>query len=174
MQINNEKFKLTLISQATRNFIIVISRINNNYQYITIFTSSNNNISTSSNYTFSTSFFYNISIFSAFLFISINSVTSIFVNKLIIDSTTQEIRLSNTLSVENVEIELKRTLNYYAKFRLTKNFSINSLIDFVVLFNCNSIVVKIALTLFVKAFFTNFHESKLYKKAITDAQHKIN
>ena len=31
MQINNEKFKFISILQATRNFIIVILRINNNY-----------------------------------------------------------------------------------------------------------------------------------------------
>ena len=174
MQMNNEKFKFISILQTTRNFIIVISRVNNSYQYIIISTFSNNNISTLSNYTLSTPLFFDTSTFFAFLFISIDSITSIFVNKLIIDSTTQKTRLLNASNVENAEIELKRAFNYYAKFRLTKNFSINLLTNFVVLFNYNSIVIKIVLTLFVKVFFTNFHESKLYKKTIINAQHKIN
>ena len=120
----------------------------------------NNNIST---FDFTFSVFYNTLTFFAFLS-SFNSVTSIFVNKLTIDSTTQETRLLNATSVENVKIELKRTLNYYTKFRSIKNFSMNLLIDLIVLFNYNLIVIKIALTLFVKVFFTNFHEFKLYKK----------
>ena len=173
MQINNEKFKLISILQTTRNFIIVISRVNNNYQYIIMFTFiSSINILTLFNYTFSTSFFYVTSTSSAFLF-SFDSIISIFVNKLIIDSTTQETRLSNATSV-NVEIELKRALNYYTKFRSVKNFLVNLLIDLTVLLNYNLIVIKATLTLFVKIFFTNFHKSKLYKKAIIDTQHKIN
>ena len=123
---------------------------------------------------FTLSISYNISTFFAFLFISIDLITSIFVNKLIIDLTTQKIRLSNALSVENVKIKLKRAFNYYTKLRSTKNLLINLLIDLIVLFNCNSIVIKTILTLFVKTFFTNFHESKLYKKAIINTQHKIN
>ena len=95
-------------------------------------------------------------------------------NKLIIDLTTQKTRLLNALNVENVEIELKQTFNYYTKLYLTKNLLINLLIVLIILFNYNSIVIKIILTLFVKFFFTNFHESKLYKKAIIDTQHKIN
>ena len=134
-------------------------------------TASSNNTLMLSNFIFS--IFHNISIFFAFLFISINSVTSIFVNELIIDSTTQKTRLSNALNA-NVKIELKRTFNHYAKLRSTKNLSVNLLIDLTVLFNCNSIVVKTVLTLLVKTFFTNFHKSKLYKKAIIDTQHKIN
>ena len=132
---------------------------------------SNSNILMLLNFTLS--IFYDISTFFAFLFISIDSITSIFVNKLIIDLTTQETRLLNTSSV-NVKIKLIRTLNYYTKLRSTKNFSINSLIDLIVLFNCNSIVIKTVLTLLVKIFFTNFHEFKLYKKTIINAQHKIN
>ena len=132
---------------------------------------SNNNISTLLNSTLS--IFYGISTFFAFSFISIDSVTLISVNELITDSTVQETRLLNALSV-NVEIKLKRALNYYAEFRSTKNSSINLLIDLIVLFNYNSIVVKTILTLFVKVFLTNFHESKLYKKTMIDAQHKIN
>ena len=124
------------------------------------------------NYILSTSLFYVTSTLFAFSF-SFDSVISIFVNKLIIDSTAQKTRLSSALSA-NVEIELKRTLNYYAKLRSTKNFSMNLLIDLIALLNCDSIVVKVALTLLVKTFFTNFHESKLYKKAIIDAQHKMN
>ena len=167
MQINNEKLKFISISQTTRNFIIVISRVNNDYQYIIMFTLTvlNNNTSTSD---FTFAIFYNISIFFTFLLNS-SLFTSIFVNKLIIDLTTQKTRLLNASSVENVKIELKRAFNYYTKLRLTKNFSVNSLIGFVALFNCNSIVIKIALTLFVKVSFTNLYKSKLYKKVIIDA-----
>ena len=127
-----------------------------------MFTFSNNNISTLFNYTHSTSFFYNISTLFAFLF-NLNSFTSISVNKLITNSTTQKIRLLNALNA-NVEIELKQTFNYYTKLRSTKNLLINLFIELIVLFNYNLIVVKIVLTLFVKAFFTNFHELKLYSK----------
>ena len=174
MQMNNEKFKLTSISQAARNSIIVISRINNSYQYTIMFTFLNSNIPASLNYTLSASLFYNTLIFFVFSFISIDSITSISVNELVIDLTTQETRLLNASNAGNVETELKRALNYHAKLRSARNFSINLLIDFAVLLSYNSIVIKIALTLFVKVSFTDFHESKLYKKAITDAQHKIN
>ena len=70
---------------------------------------SSNNISMLLNFT--SSVFYSISIFFAFLFISIDLVTSIFVNELIIDSTTQEIRLLNVLSA-NAEIELITMQNF--------------------------------------------------------------
>ena len=50
----------------------------------------------------------------------------------------------------------------------------NSLIDLIVLFNCNFVVIKIALTLLVKTFSIDFYESKTYKKTITNTQHKIN
>ena len=112
------------------------------------------NISALFNYIFSTLFFYVTFTSFAFLF-NFNSITSIFVNKLIIDSITQKIWLLNALNA-NVKIELKRTFNHYTKFRLIKNFLMNSLIDLIVLFNYNSIVIKAILTLFVKAFFTNF------------------
>ena len=172
--MNDEKFKLILISQTARNFIVMISQVNNNYQYITMFTSTFSiNTSTSFNYTLSTLFSYVTSTFFAFL-LSLSSVTSIFVNELTIDSTAQEIRLSNASSVENVKIELKRALNHYAKLRSAKNSSMNLLTGLAALLSYNSIVVKIVLTLFVKAFFTNSHESKLYKKAIVDTQYKIN
>ena len=126
-----------------------------------------------SNYIFSTLLFYNILIFFAFLFNS-NLFISILINELIINLTTQETRLLNASNVENVEIELKRTFNYYAKFCLTKNSSINLLIYLIVLFNYNSIIIKTTLTLFIKVFFTNFHESKLYKKTMINTQYKIN
>ena len=149
------------------------ARHNNSYQYITIFTLIFSiNISTLFNYTFSTSFFHATLIFFAFLF-SFDLITSIFVNELIIDSTVQETRLLNA-SNANAEIELKRAFNYYTKLRSIKDFSMNLLIGFAVLFSCDLIVIKAILTLLVKAFFTNFHESKLYKKALIDAQHKIN
>ena len=125
------------------------------------------NISTLFNYIFSTSLFYVTLTFFTFLF-NFNSVTSIFVNELTIDSTIQKTWLLNATNA-NVEIELKQAFNHHAKFCLIKNFSINSLIDLIVLFNCNSIVIKIVLTLLVKVFFTNFHEFKLYKKAIINA-----
>ena len=129
-----------------------------------------NNISTPLNSTSST--FHNTSIFFAFSS-NPDSITSISVNKLTIDSTTQKTRLSNATSA-NVEIKLKRAFNYYAKFRSIKNFSMNLLIDLTVLLNCDSIIIKTILVLLVKVFFTNFYESKLYKKAMIDAQHKIN
>ena len=94
------------------------------------FIASNNNISV---FDFTLSVFYNISTLFTFLF-NFDSVTSIFVNKLTIDSTTQETRLLNALNA-NVEIELKQTFNYYTKFRSTKNSSMNLLIDLIALFN---------------------------------------
>ena len=116
--------------------------------------------STLFNYTLSTLFFYVISILFAFLF-NFDSITSIFVNELIIDLTTQKIRLSNATSA-NVEIELKRAFNYYAKLCSTKNFSMNLLIGLTVLFNCNSIVIKTTLTLFVKKFFLRIFTNRNY------------
>ena len=165
MQMNNERFKFTSILQATRNLIIVISRINNNFQYIIMFIFiSLINTSILFNYTLFALFFYVILTFSAFS-LSSNSITSIFVNKLTIDSTTQKTRLSNATSVENVEIKIKRAFNHHVKFRSTKNFSMNLLIDLIVLFNYNSIVIKTTLTLFVKTFqflriFTNRNYTK--------------
>ena len=42
----------------------------------------------------------------------------------------------------------------------------NFLIDLIVLFNCDFVVIKIALTLLVKVFLIDFYELKTYKKAI--------
>ena len=42
-----------------------------------------------------------------------------------------------------------------------------------VLFNCDLVVAKVALTLLVKAFLVDSHEPKTYKKALADAQHKM-
>ena len=94
-----------------------------------------------------------------------------FIDKLIIDSIIQKTRLFNAL---NVETKLQRAFNYYSKLRFVKNFSMNSLIDLIVLFNCDFVVTKAVLTLFIKAFLTDFYESKTYKKTITNTQHKIN
>ena len=91
--------------------------------------------------------------------------TSTFINKIIIDSIIQKTRLFNAL---NVKTKLQRTFNYYSKFRFVKNFSINSLINLIILFNYNFIVIKIALTLFVKVFLINFYKLKTYKKTITN------
>ena len=103
--------------------------------------------------------------FFAFSASLIKFFTLTFIDKLIIDLIIQEIRLFNAL---NVETKLQQTFNYYLKFRFVKNFSINFLIDLIVLFNYNFIVIKIALTLFVKIFLINFYELKTYKKAITN------
>ena len=110
-------------------------------------------------------------IFFAFLASSVKFFTSTFIDKLIIDLIIQKIRLFNTL---NIETKLQRTFNHYLKFRFVKNFSINSLIDLIVLFNCDFVVIKVALTLLVKVFSIDFYESKTYKKTITNIQHKIN
>ena len=97
--------------------------------------------------------------------------TSTFIDKLIIDSIIQEIWLFNAL---NVETKLQWTFNYYSKLWFVKNFSINFLINLIVLFNYNFVVIKIVLTLFVKVFSIDFYKLKIYKKTITNIQHKIN
>ena len=111
------------------------------------------------------------SIFFAFSTSLIKFFTLTFIDKLIIDSIIQEIQLFNAL---NVETKLQQTFNYYLKFRFVKNFSINFLIDLIVLFNYNFVVIKTILTLLVKVFLINFYKLKTYKKVITNTQHKIN
>ena len=78
------------------------------------------------------------------------------------------------LNALNVETKLQRTFNYYSKLRFVKDFSMNFLIDLIALFNCDFVVIKVALTLLVKVFSIDFYESKIYKKTITNIQHKIN
>ena len=175
--LNDERFKRILIfkqqsSQTTRNFIIIISSTNNNQQYIifSTFTTFNNNFSlfvifiSVSNSTF---------LFSAKIISSSSNdvFTSIFVDELTNNSTLQKIRLFNAT---NVESKQQRTFNYYSKLRFAKNLFVNSFIDLIALFNCDSTVIKTALTLLNKAVFVDFYESKTYKKAITNAQYKIN
>ena len=126
-------------------------------------------------FTFFTSIFISDSILLSFaeaIFSSNNDAfTSISVDELANDSILQKIWL---FSATNVESKQQRTLNYYSKFRFAKDFFVNFLTDFAVLFNCDSAVAKIALILFVKAVFVDSYESKTYKETITNAQHKIN
>ena len=95
----------------------------------------------------------------------INFFTLMFIDKLIINLIIQKIRLFNALSVET---KLQQTFNYFLKFRFVKNFLINFLINLIILFNCDFVVIKIALTLFVKIFSIDFYELKTYKKTITN------
>ena len=97
-------------------------------------------------------------------------------NKLIIDFIVQETRLFTFLNFIFLNKQ-QRALNRYTNFRFVKNFFVNLLTKLVTIktfFNCNFVVVKVALTLFVKIFSIDSHESKIYKKAIIDAHHKIN
>ena len=227
LQINNKKLKLTSIFkqhtfQTTHNFIIIISYINNSFQYTTLFISTSSMLIFHKSSTFSVSntflfsnktssisnknpsisnktsqisskifkisnnnslisnnnspiankkFFVANSISFAFSTSLIEIFTLMFINKLIINSIAQKIRLFNTSSVKT---KLQQTFNYYFELRFVKNFLINSLIDLTVLFNCNLVIIKIALTLFVKTFSIDFHKPKTYKKTITNTQHKIN
>ena len=104
-------------------------------------------------------------IFFAFSASLIKFFTLTFIDKLVINSIIQKTRLFNAL---NVEIKLQRTFNYYSKLWFIKNFLMNFLIDLIVLFNYNFVVIKIVLTLLVKVFSIDFYESKTYKKAITN------
>ena len=103
--------------------------------------------------------------FFAFLINLIKFFTLTFIDKLIIDLIIQKIRLFNAL---NVETKLQQTFNHYSKFRFVKNFLINFLINLIVLFNCNFVIIKVALILLVKVFSIDFYELKTYKKAITN------
>ena len=122
---------------------------------LTFFASSKISQISNKNFSISNSTFF---VFSTNL---IEIFTLTFIDKLIIDLIVQKTRLFNTLGVET-------------KFRFVKNFSITFLIDLVVLFNCNFVVIKVVLILFVKVFLIDFHESKIYKKIIANTQHKIN
>ena len=99
--------------------------------------------------------------------------TSISIDELIIDFILQKIKLFNSIDVK------QKIFDRYSKFRFFKNFFVNSLTDLIVIekvvfVKTNSIIVKTALILFVKTTSMNFYESKLYKKVIIDAQHKMN
>ena len=227
LQINDEKLKFTSIFkqhafQVARNFMMIISCVNNSFQYIILFISTS---STSASREFSTFFASNIFLFSSKISSISNSNSSVsnktfqisskifeisnnnssvsnnnssvanrnffvanntpfasstssigiftltFIDELIIDSIAQKIRLFNASSIET---KLQRTFNHHSEFRFVRNFSMNFLIDLIVLFNCDFVVVKAVLTLLVKVFSIDFHESKTYKKAITNAQHKMN
>ena len=95
-----------------------------------------------------------------------NVFTSILIDKLINDLILQKTQLFNTT---NVELKQQQTFDYYSKFRFVKNFFVNFLIDFAILFNCDLIVIKIVLILFVKIASIDFYKLKIYKKAITNA-----
>ena len=175
--LNDEKFKRISIfkqqlSQTTRNFIIIISSTNNNQQYIifSTFTTFNNDFSL-----FVIFIFVSNSISSSFaktIFNSSNNAfTSIFVNKLINNLILQKTWLFNAT---NVELKQQRTFNHYLKLRFVKDLFVNFFIDLIVLFNYDSTIIKTALILLNKIAFVDFYELKTYKKAITNAQHKIN
>ena len=150
-QVSNKIFEI-----SNRNFLI----LNSNLLIL------NSNLSiVNKNFFVANSIFF---VFSASL---IKIFTSMFIDKLIIDLIAQKIWLFNALSVE---IKLQRTFNYYFEFRFVKNFLMNFLIDLIVLFNYNFVVIKVVLILLVKVFLIDFHKSKIYKKTITNAQHKIN
>ena len=90
----------------------------------------------------------------------------------------QKTRLFNFINIKfsfiDVKTKHKRFFNYYFNFCIAKNLFVDFFIDLTVFFNCNLIVIKICLTFFVKINFVNFYKSKIYKKTITNAQHKIN
>ena len=163
--------------QTTRNFIIIILSTNNNQQYIIFltFTTFSDDFSL---FVFSISFTFTFVSNNTFLFFAkttfnsnSDAFTSIFVNELIDDLILQKIRLFNTT---NVELKQQRTFNHYSKLCFAKNSFVNFLIDFAILFNCDSVVIKIVLILFVKIALVDFYESKTYKKTIMNAQHKMN
>ena len=97
-------------------------------------------------------------------------------DELIIDFIVQKIRLFTFLNFTFLNKQ-QRALDRYTDFRFVKNFFVNSLTRFVTIkafFNCDFVVTKVALTLFVKISSIDLHKSKIYKKAIIDAYHKIN
>ena len=178
LQMDDERLKLTSVFrqhafQTARNPMIVIPRVNNSLQYIILSTptlsapasrGTSTSISSASGRTSQASD-RNSSISDSTSFVfsanSTETLTSTFINKLTTDSTVQETRLPSASSVET-------------KLRSAKDFSMSSLTDLAVLPNCDLAVAKAALALLAKAFSIDSHEPKTYKKAITNAQHKMN
>ena len=91
---------------------------------------------------------------------STGTFTLTFIDELVIDSTVQGTRLLSALSVET-------------ELRSARDFSVGPLIGLAALFNCDFVVAKAALALLAKVSSVNFHESKTYKEAMADAQHKM-
>ena len=188
IKLNDEKFKHILIFkqtmlQTTRNFVIVI--FNQNQQY-TIFASAFASTSTLIFFTLIVIFFVNalntnlntnlISINNALTFLNNNYIISLNHDELIIDFIVQKIRLLIFLNFTFLNKQ-QRVFDRYTNFRFVKNFFVNLLTKLAtikIFFNCDFAIIKIALTLFVKNFSIDLHESKIYKKTIVNAYHKIN
>ena len=112
----------------------------------------------------------------ALTFLNNNYTISSNHDELIIDFIVQKIRLFTFLNFTFLNKQ-QRVLDRYTNFRFVKNSFVNSLTKLVTIktfFNCDFVVIKIALILFVKIFSIDLHESKIYKKAIIDAYYKIN
>ena len=129
----------------------------------------NNNSFVSNNIFFNNDFFISIR----------NDVfLSTLINELIINLILQKIRLFNLNDIKFNFIDLKtkhkRFLDCYFNFRIAKNLFVDFFINLIAFFNYNSTIIKICLTFFVKINFVDFYKSKIYKKTITNTQHKIN
>ena len=171
--MNDERLKFNLtfkqfVSRTIQNLIVIILQISDKSQYIIYFIFSINNsiFSISSFLTFSNSSNLNFN-FNANIF------TSISIDELIIDFILQKTKLFNSIDVK------QKAFDRHSKFRFVKKFFVNSLIDLIVIekvvfVKANSIIVKTTLILFVKTTSVNLYESKLYKKVIINAQHKMN
>ena len=107
-----------------------------------------------------------------FILIRNNAFLLKLIDKLIINSILQKIRLFNFNNIKfnfiNLKTKHKRFFNCYFNFCIVKNLFVNFFIDLIVFFNCNLIVIKVCLTFFIKVNFVNFYKSKIYKKAITN------
>ena len=172
-EINNERLKFNstfkqFAFRTIQNLIVVILQMNNKSQYITFFTFSINN------YIFwindFLTFLNNLSL--SFNF-NANIFTLISIDELIIDFILQKSKFFNSIDVK------QKVFDRYSKFRFVKDFFVNSLIDLIVIkkvvfVKTDLIIVKTTLILLVKAISIDFYEFKLYKKVITNAQHKIN
>ena len=177
LQMNDERLKLTSVfrqhaSQAARNLMVVIPRVNNSFQYTTLFTPASSapafrgtstSILSASDRTSQASG-KNFSISGSTFFVSsansTETFTLTFIDELATDLTVQGIRLPSASSAET-------------KLRPARNSSVGSLTDLAALSNCDFAVVKAALALLAKAFSVDSHEPKTYKKAMADAQHKM-
>ena len=143
--MNDERLKFNstfkqFAFRTIQNSTIIISQINDKNQYITFFTFSTNN------YIFSISNFLTFSNNDSNFNFNANIFTSISIDELIIDFILQKIKLFNSIDIK------QKTFDRYSKFRIVKNFFVNSLIDLIViekivLVKTNSIIVKTTLIL---------------------------
>ena len=128
--------------------------INNNQQYIILFTLTlNNNFFVSNNIFFNNDFF---------ILIRSDVFLLTLINELIINSILQKTRLFSFSDIKFSFIDLKtkhkRFFNRYFNFRTVKNLFINFFIDLITFFNCNLVVTKAYLAFFVKINFVNFYK----------------